>query len=108
MPKIISLVFCALLLILFVTIPAKAQPKKKGGVEPYVSKTFRPLSFCPLMQKIPDQILGKIETGKIQYTLYIAELGQGTVNAHPATLVKLDSHAWILACMGSMPQVVLK
>ncbi len=75
-----------------------------------MSKTFPPLELlAPLCKKIPDQILGKLETSPDQYTVYIAVLGQpGVINAHPATLVKLDSDAWVMGCMGSIPQVVLK
>ena len=66
MPKIISLVFGALLLILFVTIPANAQPKKKGGVEPYVSKTFPPFELlAPLCKKYQIKFWEKLKQGKI-------------------------------------------
>ena len=70
-------------------------------------------AFPKIPKSIPcdliHQFLGKLETAPDQYTVYIAVLGQpGVINAHPATLVKLDSDAWVMGCMGSIPQVVLK
>jgi hypothetical protein len=109
MPKIIPFFFCALFLTVFVALPANAQQKKKGGIEPYMSKTFPSNEvIAPLCRTTVDQIMGKVETGPNQYTLYIGVMGRnGTVNAHPTTLVKLDSNLWVLGCMGGIPQVVM-
>lgn len=114
MSKIISAMLCVLLLIGFLVISAESKekrpPKKGKPVGPYISKTLPPPGVLGRMCKMkPDQVIGKIQTGPDQYSVYMAVLGRpGVVNAQQATLVKLDNDAWILGCFGSLPQVVLK
>ncbi len=99
--KLITLGFSLLLLTTFMTVGAHAKGKAKGrpAVGPYVGKEMHPPAVLVRMcKKKPDQ-----------YTVYMAVLGaSGVVNAHPATLVKLNSDIWILGCFGRIPQVVLK
>lgn len=109
MQKIVSLVLVVLFSVCSVAVSAYAQKGKKGGAAPYQSKTFPPPKLIASLCKTKvDQIMGKIETAPNQYTVYIATLGRGRINAHPATLVKLDSNLWVLGCFASIPQVVMK
>ncbi len=109
MQKTVTLVLVVLLSFCFIAMPAHAQKGKKGKVEPYQSKSFPPPKLIASLCKTKvDQIMGKIETAPNQYTVYIATLGRGRINAHPATLVKLDSNLWVLGCFASIPQVVMK
>jgi hypothetical protein len=75
---------------------------------PYQSKTFPPNKIIATLCKTTvDQIAGKIENGPNQYTLYIATVGRGTFNAHPTSLVKLDTDFWVIGCFASIPQLVI-
>ena len=112
MLKLVTLGFSFLLLTSFMAVEAHAKGKAKGrpAVGPYVGKEMPPPAVLARMcKKKPDQVVGRLQTGPDQYTVYMAVIGApGVVNAHPATLVKLNSDIWILGCLGGIPQVVLK
>ncbi len=110
MSKNVVCLILALLIICLSTLQANAQPKKRGPqIEPYVSEEVPSNELIALIcRKKPDQVMGKIETGTNQYTVYIAVIANRVIQAQATTLVKLDSNMWVIGCFASIPQVVMQ